>query len=102
MNPNNKYSANGVRITPAIPSKGENVKIIYDGLLSKSGALEIYAHVGFGDQWENKANYKMTKEKERFEVTIPASSAKSLNICFKDNANNWDNNSGNNYSFSII
>ncbi|HOQ37139.1 MAG TPA: carbohydrate-binding protein [Acetivibrio sp.] len=98
---NSDYMANGVAIMPSIPSVGDNLTIKYDGLLSKSGASHIYAHVGFGNKWNHLYDYPMTRTMSGFEVTIPVSEADTLNVCFKDCANNWDNNSGMNYSFDI-
>lgn len=98
---NNEYMSNGVTITPSIPSPGENVTIMYDGLLSKSGAHHVFAHIGYGSSWENKSFYRMDKTSMGFETTIPINNSDTLNICFKDCANNWDNNTGKNYTFDI-
>ncbi|HHW49686.1 MAG TPA: carbohydrate-binding protein [Clostridiaceae bacterium] len=98
---NNNYLENGVSISPVIPTVGEKVKIKYDGLLSKCGATHVYAHVGYGSNWDNVYDYQMTKTGTGFEVSIPVSKPGTLNVCFKDCANNWDNNSGKNYSFNV-
>ncbi|MGI6778681.1 MAG: carbohydrate-binding protein [Acetivibrionales bacterium] len=98
---NNIYISNGVTITPAVPTSGEQVKIKYDGLLAKSGAAHVYAHVGFNSSWENIYDYPMSRTEMGFETTVPVTKADTMNICFKDCANNWDNNSGSNYSFDI-
>jgi hypothetical protein len=97
----NTYMSNGVSISPAIPTAGEKVKIMYDGLLAKSGATHVYAHVGFGAAWDNLYDYQMDKTSTGFEATVPVMDADTMNLCFKDCANNWDNNSGKNYSFDI-
>ncbi|HHV98498.1 MAG TPA: carbohydrate-binding protein [Clostridiaceae bacterium] len=99
---NNHYLENGVSVSPALPTVGEKVKIIYDGLLSKSGATHVYAHVGFGSKWENVYDYQMKRTDTGFEVSIPVTRPEAINVCFKDCANNWDNNSGKNYSFDVI
>lgn len=96
-----EYLSNGITINPAVPSAGEKVKVIYDGLLSKSGANDVFARIGFNSSWENMSDYKMNKSNTGFEVTIPVIDADTMNLCFKDSANNWDNNSGRNYSFDI-
>lgn len=98
---NNDYLSNGISLVPSIPSAGDTAKITYDGLLSKSGATHVYAHVGFGSKWENTHDYYMGKTSTGFEVSIPVLNSDTLNLCFKDCANNWDNNSGRNYSFDI-
>ncbi|WP_425058948.1 hypothetical protein SCACP_35980 [Sporomusa carbonis] len=99
---NTHYDANGVFIRPAFPTSKDIIKITYNGLLSQSGASEIYAHVGFGRNWEDVRDYKMVKTMDGFEtsVTIPKP-VDTFHVCFKDSANNWDNNSGINYNYSI-
>jgi len=92
---------NGVTIAPAIPSAGEKVKLIYDGLLAKSGASDVLAHVGFGDRWDYLYDYRMQRTSTGFETTVPVTNSDTMNVCFKDCANNWDNNSGKNYTFDI-
>ncbi len=97
-----QYAAEGVKIVPANPSPQESVEIVYDGLLPRSGATEVYAHVGFDEDWRTTQDYRMSKTADGFETTlyVPEYAAK-LNVCFKDAANNWDNNSGANYTFAI-
>jgi len=98
---NNDYMSNGITIKPSTPSVGENLTIMYDGLLSKSGASHVYAHVGFDSSWSHVYDYPMIRTSMGFEATIPVVEADTLNICFKDCANNWDNNCGANYSFDV-
>lgn len=103
LNINNKdYMPNGVTISPAIPTAGEKVKVMYDGLLAKSGASHVFAHIGFGNNWDNLYDYRMDRTSTGFETTIPVIKSDTLNICFKDCANNWDNNSGKNYTFDVL
>ncbi len=98
---NNDYSSNGVSISPSTPEPGEKAKLVYNGLLAKSGARSIYAHVGFGNSWLNTGDYQMTKTGNTFETMISVSKADTMHVCFKDGADNWDNNSGKNYVFNI-
>ena len=98
---NSDYLSNGVTVVPAVPTVGDRVTIMYDGLLSKSGASHIYAHVGFDNEWKNLHDHSMSRSSMGFEAQIPVEHADTLNICFKDCAGNWDNNSGINYSFDI-
>lgn len=100
-NLNKSYMSNGVMISPAVPSVGDKIKIVYDGLLSKSGATHVYAHVGFGNRWDSTYDYPMSRTAMGFEANIPVSRPDTLNLCFKDCANNWDNNSGKNYLFEV-
>jgi len=96
---NVKYRGNGVVISPAVLKKGETAHVMYNGILARDGADRLYVHVGFGDDWKNVKDYKMIKTDQGFEAQIPVSFDDTMNLCFKDRANNWDNNSGNNYSF---
>jgi hypothetical protein len=101
LNSNDRYRQNGITIFPATPHAHDDVKIIYNGLLPQSGAAEVWAHVGYGETWENAHDYPMIKTWHDFETVVPVQPATTLNIAFKDCAGNWDNNSGNNYSFVI-
>jgi hypothetical protein len=98
----NSYIVNGVSISPAVPTAGKKVKVMYDGLLAKSGAAHVYARVGFGNKWDNLYDFQMDRTEMGFETTIPVLKSDSMNLCFKDCANNWDNNSGANYTFMIV
>jgi hypothetical protein len=98
---NSDYIQNGVSVSPSIPSGGEKAVIKYDGILSKSGAAHVYARVGFGSSWDNMYDYPMQRSEMGFVANIPVLKKDTMNICFKDCANNWDNNSGNNYSFDV-
>ncbi len=98
---NNDYHLKGVTIQPDIPRAQSRANLVYDGLLAKSGAHSVYAHVGFGAAWKDTQDIKMSRTSTGFSADIPVQYADTLNIAFKDCANNWDNNSGKNYSFDI-
>ena len=70
INSNNQFISNGITITPATPKAGESVRIIYDGLLAKSGAADVLAQVGFGARRENIFDYRMVKTTTGFEATV--------------------------------
>ncbi len=77
-------------------------KIDYTGLLKISGATEVTAVYGYGSNqnWENVSSVTLSKDASgRFIATIPIESGKNVNLAFKDAAQNWDNNSGLNYTF---
>lgn len=101
MGRNSDYMSNGVTISPAVPGTGDNVMITYDGLLAKSGATHVFAHVGFGSRWDKINDFRMERTSTGFQTTVPVSGYDTLNVCFKDCAENWDNNSGKNYTFDI-
>ena len=74
----------------------------YSGLLAKSGADWGFAHVGYGSgKWSNIRDIEMNRQGEQFVTQIKMEPGDMFNVCFKDSANNWDNNSGNNWSTRI-
>lgn len=80
----------------------EMLKLNYNGLLAKSGAQEIYAVIGYGNNnnWEDVSYFPMQKTaQQNFEMLTFRKKQDELNIAFKDGAGNWDNNSGKNYVF---
>jgi hypothetical protein len=99
---NKDYQDKGVFLSREVSTVYEPVKITYDGLLAQNGATELYAHAGIGTQWENVQEVKMAKTKAGgFEATVLAADRSTLNVCFRDAAYNWDNNSSENYVFSV-
>ena len=83
---------------------GDKLKVTYNGLLAKSGAKDVYAVVGFGDNnnWKDTKTYQMNSTNQQlFELSIPVKDGEQINVVFKDVADNWDNNSGKNYSFYV-
>ncbi len=95
------YENNGVFLSKKKLYSGDKVILKYDGLLSQAGAEDIYVHVGFGESWDDRYFVTMTKENSSFMAEIDIKDGKSCGICFKDAADNWDNNSGENYVFTI-
>ena len=97
-NNNSLYTSNGLTINPSKFTSGDKIKLTYNGLLLQSGAEEVFAHIGWGDAWEDVNDIKMSKTKSGFTATIKVDKPAVLNVCFKDAMNNWDNNNGSNYS----
>ena len=81
--------------------ENETVKISYTGKFFKENFDEVYVHFGFGDNWDNLSEIKMNKTELGFQAEINLVSTENLNLCFRTNTNEWDNNSGSNYSFHI-
>jgi len=81
------------------PSGFNDACIIYNGLLSKSGADQVYLHYGFGDpkNWRSINTVRMDRTARGWESTQRLQDS-LMNFCFKDSANNWDNNSGFNWT----
>ena len=82
------------------PGYGNDVNICYSGLLSRSGADQVYLHCGFGDtqHWNSVQDLRMERTARGWEKNVTLQS-NQLNFCFKDSASNWDNNSGHNWIF---
>lgn len=97
----NDYLQNGISLSPTVPSVGEKIKFVYDGILAKNGASEVFAHVGYGNTWDQSYDFRMTKTPRGFESVVPVERKDLLNVAFKDSAGHWDNNNGSNYTFSV-
>ncbi len=95
------YDANGVAISKSPIYVGDEVTITYDGLLAKSGADKVFAYIGYGEAWEEKGFIPMTYEFDVFKATFKVLAEGNLNIAFKDSAENWDNNSTENYIYKV-
>lgn len=95
----NDYSDNGVTAN----RNNDSIEIIYRGLLAKSGAQDVYAVIGYGDNenWKQVKYYPMKNiGQQTFSLVVPVESSDNINVAFKDGADHWDNNSGKNYCFA--
>jgi hypothetical protein len=92
---------NGIEISKQRIYQKDTVDLIYNGLLVKEGADKIFAHIGYGENWEAREELEMDRTQEGYKLRFDAKMSGTLYICFKDSANNWDNNSGQNYSFKV-
>ncbi|NLY42672.1 MAG: hypothetical protein GX066_01605 [Clostridiaceae bacterium] len=95
----NPYTTNGVELEKV----DRAFRIRYNGLLAKSGAQDIYAVIGYGNnlKWEDVEYHHLHQTApQNFELIIDVKREGNINISFKDGANNWDNNNGMNYCFA--
>jgi hypothetical protein len=92
----------GIYWEPKSPRTGDTLNIHYRGLLQNSGASEIFLHYGF-DNWNRSIHtIKMARLADgSFSTAVKAERAGEINLCFKDNVDNWDNNNGNNWNLSL-
>ena len=95
------YEDNGILLSKKALYSGDKIKLSYTGLLAQSGAQSIFLHVGFGDKWEKSSLIPMELEQGVFSSELDILDDKSFGVCFKDSAENWDNNSGENYVFKV-
>ena len=77
------------------------LKISYMGSLYQNGAEEVYLHYGFGLNWDNVSEVKMEKTELGFQCEIDVLESETLNLCYRNEKNEWDNNNGENYVFNI-
>ena len=81
---------------------GETVKISYVGYLFQNGSEEVYLHYGFGPNWNNVGEAKMEKTELGFQAEIKIVEGEdTLNLCYKNEKGEWDNNFGQNFTFTI-
>ena len=78
-----------------------NVKISYTGEFFQDGSEDVFIHYGFGENWYNVNEVKMEKTELGFQAEINLLEGETFNLCFKNGAENWDNNNGENYIFPI-
>ena len=81
--------------------ENNKVKISYTGKLFQNGSEEVFIHYGFGNNWDNLNEQKMEKSELGFQAEIELISSDSLNLCFRNSNNEWDNNDAQNYIFPI-
>jgi len=91
----------GIRLEPMPDKVGEKCRITYEGLLKKSGADQVYLHCGYGASWTNVQDLPMYNTATGCVCDVTLERDGLFNFCFKDSANNWDNNNGQNWSFMI-
>ena len=77
------------------------IKISYIGKFFSDSSQDVYIHYGFGKDWTNKTDLKMTKSELGFQAEIELTDNDTFNFCFYNEKNEWDNNDGNNYIFTI-
>jgi len=93
-----------IEVKPTPITAGEKVTILYNGSLSQSETEQIYlyAGVGFNDKWRDITSIQMKEADEgKWKAEVKINTTDRFNFCFKDAANNWDNNEGDNWSFEV-
>jgi hypothetical protein len=95
-----KHFHEGVEYFPDTPRRGQEVTINYNGILAKHGADAIWMHYGY-DNWQGSNYQQMEKIADKFTCKIEAEGRRNIDFCFKDSANNWDNNNGLNWGCPI-
>ncbi len=81
--------------------ENSKLKISYVGDLYQNNSEQVFLHYGFGLQWDDVTDVKMEKTELGFQCEIDIKEYESLNLCFRNSNNEWDNNNGENYIFNI-
>ena len=95
-----------MEITNEIIIKGNlieksSIKIYYRGKFTREFSNEVFIIFGYGTNWENRQEQKMTWFEDCFCVEILLEKHGEFNFCFRNDYNNWDNNDYKDYSFFI-
>lgn len=77
------------------------VKISYTGKFFQDDSKEIIIHYGFGNNWENLTELEMKKTDLGFQIELELLDYDTFNFCLKNEKEEWDNNDGQNYTFTI-
>ncbi|MGI6643877.1 MAG: carbohydrate-binding protein [Bacillota bacterium] len=86
---------------PSLLSKGIPAEIGYRGLLVNSGADRVFLHYG-KDGWQNLRTTEMKRRIDgSFSASIMPEGDKCIDLCFRDSAGNWDNNSGSDWHLRL-
>ncbi|MBR2289997.1 MAG: hypothetical protein IJ867_05245 [Clostridia bacterium] len=76
---------------------GSTVIITYSGQLYREHSKDVSIVYGYGENWAETDNTPMVETENGFEVTLNIKNYNTLNFCFTNSFNIWDNNSGFNY-----
>ena len=81
--------------------ENSKVKISYTGKFFQNGCEKVYAHYGFGNEWNNLTEIEMEKTELGFQSEIELLEGETFNLCFHNENGDWDNNDGQNYTFGL-
>lgn len=77
------------------------VKISYTGKFFQDKSEKVFIRYGFGESWEDLVEEEMKPSELGFQIEIKLIDSTTFNFCFKNEKDEWDNNNGQNYVFSI-
>lgn len=85
------------KVEPSFPKACQKVKILYNGDLLNNGQISL--HWGIDDFRTGGQTQQMQFKNGYWEtdLTIPCHASRGLDFVFKNEKNQWDNNSGTNY-----
>ena len=77
------------------------IKVSYTGKFYQGNSDKVFIHYGYGKDWDNVGEIEMKKTDLGYQAELNLMSSDTLNFCFKNQNNEWDNNFGKNYIFEI-
>lgn len=79
-----------------------NVKVSYTGKFYQGDNNDkVFIHYGYGKNWDNIQDVEMKKTDLGYQAELNLAGNDTINFCFKNENNEWDNNFGENYIFNI-
>ena len=78
-----------------------NVKVSYTGKFYQGDNDKVFIHYGYGKDWDNVQEVEMKKTDLGYQTELNLAGNETINFCFKNQNNEWDNNLGQNYVFNI-
>lgn len=78
-----------------------NVKVSYTGKFYQGDNDKVFIHYGYGKNWDNIQEVEMKKTDLGYQTELNLAGNETINFCFKNQSNEWDNNYGKNYIFNI-
>ena len=77
------------------------VKISYTGKFFQNNSEKVFIRYGFDEDWKNLSEEEMKLSELGFQIEIKLLDNNTFNFCLKNDKNEWDNNNGKNYVFTI-
>ena len=78
-----------------------NVKVSYTGKFYQGDNDKVFIHYGYGKNWDNVQEVEMKKTDLGYQTELNLAGNDTINFCFKNQNNEWDNNFGENNIFNI-
>ncbi len=95
--------AEGVSISPSLPSTGKPVTVEYSGILANQSDLTLCVAYGTGpSKFTSQQDFTMHKGQSNWSTCFEVSqNTDTINFAFKDKQGNLDNNNGQYYSSPV-
>ena len=77
------------------------IKISYTGKFFQDKSEKVFIRYGFGEAWDNLVEVEMKPSELGFQIEIELIDSTTFNFCLKNDKDEWDNNNGENYIFTI-